>query len=156
MALIDKYLSYEECPECKRKQNAVSWCKNCDISSLKDNFCNWTSGSFMIDEFIRETQLNANESIDYLEWIDSDQFDLIVYTKKRGAFSTVYSAMWMEGPKCNLDEDGLVMVPLRSSRIRKSNFRHLERFKSPIIKNFFECKYICRAIENKFLVWIHK
>ena len=37
--------------------------------------------------------------MDYLEWIDFDQFELIENTYKRGAFSSIYSAVWMEGPR---------------------------------------------------------
>jgi hypothetical protein len=95
---------YGDCSDCKRQRTAVAWCKNCDIAFLKENFNNWTSGSFMIDLFIRHTQLNANESMDYLEWIDFDQLDLIENINKRGAFSSIYSAVWMEGPRWNLDE----------------------------------------------------
>ena len=58
----------------------------------------------MIDEFIRDTQLNANDSTDYLEWIEFDQFELVENKNKRGAFSSIYSAMWLEGPRWNLDE----------------------------------------------------
>ncbi|PKC50048.1 hypothetical protein RhiirA1_487558 [Rhizophagus irregularis] len=62
----------------------------------------------MIDEFIQYTQLKANDSTDYLEWIEFDQFDLIENTNKRGAFSSIYSAIWMEGPTWNLDEEAKV------------------------------------------------
>ena len=75
--LNDKALSYGDCPGCKKQRSADAWCKICDTVILKDNFRNWASGSSIIDEFIRHTQLNANESMDYLEWIDFDQFDLV-------------------------------------------------------------------------------
>ncbi|PKY26275.1 hypothetical protein RhiirB3_513107 [Rhizophagus irregularis] len=42
--------------------------------------------------------------MDFLEWIDFSQFDLIKYTGKEGSFSTIYSALWMEGPFWNWDE----------------------------------------------------
>ncbi|GBC43322.2 kinase-like domain-containing protein [Rhizophagus irregularis DAOM 181602=DAOM 197198] len=99
---------YGECQDCQKQRTAVSWCKNCDIAFLKENFHNWTSGNFLIDKFIRDTQLNANESMDYLEWIDFDQFELIENINKRGAFSSIYSAIWMEGPRWNLDEEAEV------------------------------------------------
>ncbi|GES95721.1 kinase-like domain-containing protein [Rhizophagus clarus] len=95
---------YGNCPDCKRQRTTVAWCKTCDVATLKENFCNWTSGYHMIDELIRYTQLNANESMDYLEWINFDQFDLIKNTKIQGAHSSIYSAIWMEGPRWNLDE----------------------------------------------------
>ncbi|CAB4381422.1 unnamed protein product [Rhizophagus irregularis] len=46
--------------------------------------------------------------MDYLEWIDFDQFDLIENINKRGAFSSIYSAVWMEGPRWKLDEEAEV------------------------------------------------
>ncbi|UZO07902.1 uncharacterized protein OCT59_028172 [Rhizophagus irregularis] len=72
---------------------------------FKENLCSWTSGNSIIDEFIRDTQLNANEKTNYLEWIEFDQFDLVENINKRGAFSSIYSAVWMEGPRWNLDEE---------------------------------------------------
>ncbi|GBC43325.1 kinase-like protein [Rhizophagus irregularis] len=100
--------SYGNCSECKQKRTAVAWCKNCDIAILKENFCSWTSGNSIIDKFIRDTQLSANENIDHLEWIEFDQFDLVENINKRGAFSSIYSAVWMEGPRWNLDEEAEV------------------------------------------------
>ena len=105
MVLNGQSLVHGDCPSCRRQRIAEYWCKNCDIASLKENFSNWTSEDPKIDNFIRHTQLNANESMDYLEWIEFNQFDLIEFTNKQGAFSTVYSAVWMEGPRWNLDEE---------------------------------------------------
>ena len=67
------------------------------------NFPNWTSGDFKIDEFIRHTQLKADDGTDYLEWIEFDQFALVENTNKQGAFSSIYSAVWVEGPRRKLD-----------------------------------------------------
>ena len=105
---FNKTLSYGNCSDCKRQRTAAAWCKHCDISNLKGKFRNWTSGNSMIDKFISHTQLNANDSTDYLEWIDFNQFDLVVNTNKRGAFSSIYSAIWLEGPSWNLDEEAEV------------------------------------------------
>ncbi|PKC57891.1 hypothetical protein RhiirA1_471799 [Rhizophagus irregularis] len=96
---------YGKCIDCTRQRISLAWCKNCDIAFLKDNFHNWTSKNSKIDELIKYTQLNAKDSMDYLEWIDFDQFDLIENINKRGAFSSIYSAVWMEGPRWNLDEE---------------------------------------------------
>ncbi|RIA89742.1 hypothetical protein C1645_771637 [Glomus cerebriforme] len=97
--------NYGECSDCKKKRIAVAWCETCDIVNLKEHFPGWTSGNTKLDEFIRYTQLNAKEGMDYLEWIDFEQFDLVKNTNKRGAFSTIYSAVWLEGPRWNLDEE---------------------------------------------------
>ncbi|CAB5374574.1 unnamed protein product [Rhizophagus irregularis] len=70
----------------------------------------------------RHTQKNVKENMDFLEWIDFSQFDLIKYTGKEGSFSTIYSALWMEGPFWNWDEaagiwscGGLTKVILKRS-----------------------------------------
>ena len=97
--------NYGSCLDCKKQRTDIAWCKHCDIEVLKENFRNWTSGNSMIDEFIRHTQLNANENMDFLEWIEFDQFDLVKNINKRGAFSSIYSAVWMEGPRWILDEE---------------------------------------------------
>ncbi|UZO27005.1 uncharacterized protein OCT59_019214 [Rhizophagus irregularis] len=100
-------LSYGNCLDCNRQRTAPA-CKTCDIATLKKNFRNWTSGNSNVDEFIKYTQLTANENMDYLEWIDFDQLDLVQNTNKRGAFSLIYSDIWMKGPRWNLDEEAEV------------------------------------------------
>jgi hypothetical protein len=108
MNLNSQSLLYGDCPDCQRQRTTVAWCKSCDIAILRENFSNWISRNSKIDEFIKHTQLNANESTDYLEWIEYDQFDMVKNIKKRGAFSSIYSAMWMEGPRWKLDEEAEV------------------------------------------------
>ncbi|CAB4405943.1 unnamed protein product [Rhizophagus irregularis] len=100
--------TYGKCSLCKRQQIATMWCEKCDIMNLKEFFPNWTSGNSKIDEFIRFTQLNAKESMDYLEWVDFNQFDLIKDIDDKGAFSSIYSAVWTEGPRWDLDEEAEV------------------------------------------------
>jgi hypothetical protein len=101
----DESQFYGNCSECKRRRTKAAWCKTCDIEIFKENFYSWTSGNSKIDGFIRHTQLNANENMDYLEWIEFDQFDLVENINKQGAFSSIYSAVWLEGPRWNLDEE---------------------------------------------------
>src|ERR1044071_1982246 len=101
----DEDSEYGRCLDCGKNRSDVGWCKNCEITSFKDNFKNWSSGDPNIDGFIRYTQLNANGSSDYLEFIDFEQFDLLENTNKGGAFSTIYSAIWLEGPRWIWDEE---------------------------------------------------
>ncbi|CAG8765545.1 12855_t:CDS:2, partial [Funneliformis caledonium] len=89
---------------CGKEQSSIGWCKECEVNAFKENFKNWTSGNLKIDTFIRHSQLNATGSVDYLEYLDFEQFDLVEITNKRGAFSAIYSAIWMEGPRCIWDE----------------------------------------------------
>jgi len=102
---LTKLLSYGDCPDCGLERVGITWCQNCDINLLKENFSGWSSGDPTIDEFIKFTQLNSAGSMDYLEWIDFEKLEFVENKDKRGAFSSIYSAIWLEGPKLNLDEE---------------------------------------------------
>src|SRR5688572_25950351 len=92
------------CLDCEKEWCSIRWCKNCEINAFRENFKGWTSGDPNIDDFIRQTQLNATGSADYLEFIDFKRFDLVENTNKGGIFSTTYSAIWLEGPRWIWDE----------------------------------------------------
>ena len=93
-----------ECFVCGREINIEGWCESCESDAFKENFKNLTSGNPNIDDFIKNTQLNATERGSYLEYIDFDQFESVEYIKNT-SYSTIYSAMWMEGPRQTWDED---------------------------------------------------
>jgi hypothetical protein len=72
------------------------WCKPCQINRLKNyiKIC----GDEKIDEFIQEMNLKINCYNDLLfEWIPYNQFNDIELIGE-GGFSTVYSAIWKDGP----------------------------------------------------------
>jgi len=48
--------------------------------------------------------LNATGNVNYLEFIDFEQLELVENTNKGGAFSTIYSAIWLKGPLWIWDE----------------------------------------------------
>ncbi|CAG8568773.1 16627_t:CDS:2 [Funneliformis caledonium] len=83
-------------PSLRKRRISNGWCKDCETNAFKENFRYWTSENLNL---IRYTQLNATGSVDYLEYIDFKQFDLIENTNKSDDFSTIYSAIWMEGPR---------------------------------------------------------
>ncbi len=64
---------------------------------FQQNFLNWTSGNDFIDKFIQESQLNAQNENQVLEWIPYNGFKNIEYFDK-GGFSTIYKAIWLDGP----------------------------------------------------------
>ena len=64
---------------------------------MQQNFDKWTSGNEFINGFIQETQLKAKYSKQILEWIPYNKLKDIKYLDK-GGFSTIYEAMWLDGP----------------------------------------------------------
>jgi serine/threonine protein kinase len=93
----------EQCEKCGKQymddlNERYEWCKSCQIDYFKGNFTNWTSGNEKLDNLIQETQLKINDPNDIVfEWIPYNQFN---YIKEigRGGFSTIYSAVWKDGP----------------------------------------------------------
>jgi len=68
--------------------------------SLLDKY--WTSENKEIDGLIRYTQLNTTQARDYLEWIPFEAFEMVKYIGS-GGFSSIYLALWMEGPRWKWD-----------------------------------------------------
>ncbi|CAB4405084.1 unnamed protein product [Rhizophagus irregularis] len=93
----------KDCPECGKPRISFGWCRDCETNSMKENFLYWTSENKEIDELIRHTQLNASQTCDYLEWIPFEKFEMVKYIGS-GGFGSVYSALWMEGPRWNWDD----------------------------------------------------
>ncbi|CAB5380281.1 unnamed protein product [Rhizophagus irregularis] len=88
------------CKECGEIYTKVwnKWCKPCQINNLKRNFVNWTSGNESIDNFIQKKQLKISNDDDIIvEWIPYNQLNSIEEIGK-GGFSTVYLAIWKDGP----------------------------------------------------------
>src|SRR5437763_5062098 len=92
---------YGLCSECNKPNIFYNnWCQQCNAKRFQQDFPNWTSGNKYIDEFIQETQLNAQNSGEVLEWIPYNRLTNIKYLAK-GGFSTVYRAIWLDGKiKC--------------------------------------------------------
>jgi len=80
-----------KCSKCGETRTAIGWCRPCDTAKLKAQFNKWTSGNEELDQFIRETQLNANTPFDYMRWINFDVFSDRKYVAE-GGFGQVYSA----------------------------------------------------------------
>ncbi len=148
-------LSFGECPDCKKEWSNVRWCKYCEINAFKEDFENWTSGNLKIDNFIKHTQLNATGSTDYLEYIDFEQLDLIKNIHKSGIFSTIYSAIWMKGPRWIWDEDAEQWIrngPIKVALKRLNNSQNInEEYLNQVSHNF---KYIIILHKNPLLTFV--
>ena len=66
------------------------------LNIFQQNFKNWTSGNSDVDKLIQESQLNAKNKHEKLEWVEYDRFENIEYVAKR-CFGTVNKAFWKEG-----------------------------------------------------------
>ena len=88
---------YGLCPECNQPNTEDDWCKECYSKKFQQNFGNWTSGNDHIDKFIQESQLNARNTFELLEWIPHNRLRNIQFLAQ-GGFSTIYKALWLDRP----------------------------------------------------------
>src|SRR5688572_4825929 len=85
------------CKKCFKEytDENYKWCKPCLINDLKTNL---TSDNEKINGFIQEMQLKINSWKDIVfEWIPYNQF-IDFKEVGRSDFTTVYSAIWKDGP----------------------------------------------------------
>ncbi|CAG8596415.1 28326_t:CDS:2 [Gigaspora margarita] len=79
-------------PMCLHK-SPYQWnnCVECKKRMLSTHFNDWTSGSPIIDQLIRGSQMNMTIIGQYFEWINFTKFADVKYLLN-GGFSTVYTA----------------------------------------------------------------
>jgi hypothetical protein len=94
--LIFKTQKFGLCPECNQPNTFEAWCKDCYSKQFKENFGYWTSGNEEIDKFIQNTQLQAVNRYEVLEWIPYDQLRNIKHFAE-GENGIIYSAIWLGG-----------------------------------------------------------
>ena len=82
-----------EC-SCGQKYN---YCKACGSAYFRDNFAHWTSGDSNIDELIQNSQINANDECQLIEWIEYTNLENVEFVA-HGGFGSVYKAVWKDGP----------------------------------------------------------
>ncbi|RIA83497.1 kinase-like domain-containing protein [Glomus cerebriforme] len=92
--LKSRYKYYGLCNECKQPNIDFNWCQS-SVEHYQQNFKNWTSENSKVDKFIQESQINAKNENEKLEWIKYDKFENIEYITK-GGFGTIYKASWKD------------------------------------------------------------
>ncbi|RHZ80036.1 hypothetical protein Glove_139g96 [Diversispora epigaea] len=84
------------CPECNQRNITWGWCKPCNSKRFQNDFNSWTSGNDKIDKFIQDSQLNANNHYQVIEWIPYDRFKDVKQIGE-GGFGTIHYARWIDG-----------------------------------------------------------
>ncbi|POG77958.1 hypothetical protein GLOIN_2v1837233, partial [Rhizophagus irregularis DAOM 181602=DAOM 197198] len=84
------------CENCNQKCLATLYCEYCVRNYLKYNFSNWTSGNNVIDNLIKNCQMETLTSNAIIEWIPYNNLENIKYLTK-GGFSEIYTADWIDG-----------------------------------------------------------
>src|ERR1043166_5267093 len=88
------------CPDCNlpnTDKSQYGWCRSCNSSKFEKSFGSWTSHNSAIDDFIRESQKNANNHRQILEWIPYARLQDVQFVAKGGFDCNVYSATWPDG-----------------------------------------------------------
>jgi len=89
-----------KCNECDKERLHLDESHQICHTCYKANTIFKLSGNKVIDDFIRRTQIGRCNGMGRMEWVSYDQFKDVQFIAK-GGFSTVYEAIWIEGPiKC--------------------------------------------------------
>ncbi|CAG8755760.1 10879_t:CDS:2, partial [Dentiscutata heterogama] len=84
--------------KCNKLGYTELFCEHCVRKCLVDNFPNWTSGSKIIDDAIRDAQINLPFPRYIVEWIPYDDLDHAkINYKAKGGFATIYTTIWKKG-----------------------------------------------------------
>ncbi|EXX52961.1 kinase-like domain-containing protein [Rhizophagus irregularis DAOM 181602=DAOM 197198] len=94
---IDFKNEAELCNICNQPYTNYQWCQQCNAKQFQHDFSKWTSKNEFIDKFIQDSQLNAKNSYEILEWIPYSKLSNINYYDK-GGFSEIHKAIWLDGP----------------------------------------------------------
>ncbi|GBB84826.1 hypothetical protein RclHR1_01140015 [Rhizophagus clarus] len=78
-------------------QQGSYFCKPCDSGRFRDNFARWSSGDSNLDELIQNSQLEAYDPGQLIEWIDYSNLENMEYIAK-GGYGSIYKAIWKDGP----------------------------------------------------------
>ncbi|CAB4408562.1 unnamed protein product [Rhizophagus irregularis] len=84
------------CENCNQKCLATLYCEYCVRNYLKYNFSNWTSGNNVIDNLIKNCQMETFIPSRIIEWIPYNNLENIKYLTK-GGFSEIFTAKWIDG-----------------------------------------------------------
>ncbi|GBC01690.1 hypothetical protein RclHR1_00430007 [Rhizophagus clarus] len=127
--LVFDNFSRNKCETCGNEyKNKKEWCKACQLSHLKNNFTNWTSGNEQVDEFIQKMQLRIKYNDTIFEWIPYDEF---INIKEIG--KNVF-AIW---------KDGLLRYSERTGQYKR------ELNKKVLLKYLYNSQNINNAILNE-------
>ncbi|CAI2186039.1 13378_t:CDS:2 [Funneliformis geosporum] len=138
---MDSNSDFVKCFDCGNVRSSTRWCKDCECNAFKENFRNWASGNLIVDNFIKYTQLNTTGNVDYLEYIDFDQFEFMKKINKGGDFGTIYSATWMKGPRRIWDEDAEQWTRNGPIKVALARLHDSQNINEKYLKQLYEYQY---------------
>ena len=94
--LKDKRKVYEKCNQCNKRRRPLDESHNICRICYKSNILYKPSGSKVVDDFIRYTQINRYLKDVIMEFVPYDRFKDIEFIAE-GGFSKVYKATWIDG-----------------------------------------------------------
>lgn len=116
--------------ECNEKLSQSLWCISCQSELFKQDFDNWTTGDDCIDNFIKETQLNAMNCNEYLKFIPSKELCNLRKADYYEVGDSLFIGNWSIGPfdfydfdeKKFISKHSLTKVALISFKSSTENF----------------------------------
>ncbi len=89
--------NYNQCNQCSKKRRPLKENHQICIICYQANLLYKPSGNKIIDEFIKDTQINFVQESSRMKFIPYNQFKDIEKIDE-GGFSEIYKATWINGP----------------------------------------------------------
>ncbi|GES90017.1 kinase-like domain-containing protein [Rhizophagus clarus] len=85
------------CNECNRQRKVLNESQQICDGCCKAKSVYIPSGNKVIDDFIKHTHIKSNRLVGKMEFVPYDRFKDVKFIAE-GGFSTVYKAIWIDGP----------------------------------------------------------
>ncbi|CAG8768112.1 7927_t:CDS:2 [Gigaspora margarita] len=99
-------ISYPACDECYEyhynQHNPSFYCQPCNTKRFRLEFDKWSTGNNNLDRLIQKSHIKSKKVFELLEWIPYSSLKDITRIAQ-GGFSTVYSAVLVDGPMQRFD-----------------------------------------------------
>ena len=124
------------CPDCGQMRSNWGWCKHCESCSMMRSFGTWTSANEYLDRLIRDTQLTAQHSEGYLEFIPFSDLEMVLY-EREGHYSSVYSAVWIEGLRWDWSDELEEYSRLGPTKVALKRLTNSQKISKTVVDQIF-------------------
>ncbi|RHZ76407.1 hypothetical protein Glove_198g65 [Diversispora epigaea] len=154
-----------KCSKCNQDNTGRNWCHPCNIKRLQNEFDKWTSENKEIDEFIQQTQLNANKRQEIIEWIPFDKLENVTYLDKGGLAQSQKQDVCLKSLDNSINKNRFLQEIKNQLKFRGKNAIFIYGItKNPtkneymMVMNYAECGSLRNLLNNKFeeLTWKKK
>ena len=146
------------CDICSKAGFTILNCEHCVRDTLQKNFNSWTSGNDIIDNAIKQAQLNCPIPRYISEWIKYEDFEDVEYLTEGGC-AKIWTATWKKGFIQSYDKEQRQFIrsgPFRVVLKQLANSKKAidEFLKEVILSISNDIAIVTIKIKNIFIIFV--